>query len=876
MRRRFAAIGILSAALYTVAVAAMPPDAAHDRGGVSFDFAAISAKKFPVRYPNVGANILSGEWNGMHTNEFLHAVALPHSRGGTYRIAARTKVWPADRNTAIGSTAFMIRLGNLSPIFRETPGRASKVRDVYCWCGFTKRSGDWHIATKTFEALPGETHALVMLKCDKARIAVKDAVLCEEVAQPETAKVTSPGVPMTITTQFCNYIGGTFEVSEGQPGELAFSFKRPKGEKYDVAKGEFAMTLPKGIEFVDATFAAPGTKSVATNADGSTTARFRPRAGFSVGGGDYWWTAKHVLVQATGKVGECGDGWLSYSLDDGAAKFSAESMRIRFSISPRISGAQPKRYGCGGWQLGAYDFPDKSSAEMLARFHRDCGQNWIIPSAAEEYPLLGTWRDCGFSAITPQTGGWCVNGYCLGAPDGRDIPDDERFVPVGDANKGRWKSSFRNAVCPCAIAEETRYVKDVALRRIVEHARGVDGLWANWEPFMFEGAGCGCSRCGRAFAKFIGRDWSEVSNSWPKCAFRGGELAKKGVEFRSGVHGRVVRVIDAAVRSVTGADSIGFVPGIHFGQMTSSWRSHHPMPEASPADYAADFRWINLWGPYVPWRASHPYPNERARHIAHFVCARDIREQIVADYPLAAKRPRILAAPQGTSGDYFTQPEAFEMAFDAYFFNGFGGCCPWVFPMGADARYWRAFANASRRAAAYEDVVSVGHAVDDMVTVETVPEYAAPVERLMNHVEKWRDVPQMFTTSYDSAGGRIVAVFNCWQKGEAFFTLKAAGLPAGKYAVCSHDGILWTKSRSIPVYTAEELAKGVFLSVGACRTRVFEIVPKGGKPCVRPVSFMTDERLRAAYAERRAALAAAAAKDAKDAEDDFAGISWCD
>lgn len=119
-------------------------------------------------------------------------------------------------------------------------------------------------------------------------------------------------------------------------------------------------------------------------------------------------------------------------------------------------------------------------------------------------------------------------------------------------------------------------------------------------------------------------------------------------------------------------------------------------------------------------------------------------------------------------------------------------------------------------------------------------------------------------------------MFNCWQKGEAFFTLKAAGLSAGKYAVCSHDGILWTKSRSLLVYTSDELAKGVFLSVGACRTRVFEIVPKGGKPCVRPASVMTYERLRDAYAERRAALAAAAAKDAKDAEDDFAGISWFD
>ena len=138
-----------------------------------------------------------------------------------------------------------------------------------------------------------------------------------------------------------------------------------------------------------------------------------------------------------------------------------------------------------------------------------------------------------------------------------------------------------------------------------------------------------------------------------------------------------------------------------------------------------------------------------------------------------------------------------------------------------------------------------------------MPEFAAPIERIVKYVKKWRKVPQIFTVSYDFGGGRFVGVFNCWQKGEAFFTLKAAGLAPGRYTVSSHDGILWTKSGSAHSYTAEELAQGVFLSVGACRTRVFEIVPEGGKPCVEPKSEMTAERLRKAYEERRAALAVA-------------------
>lgn len=850
------------------------PDALHDRGGVSFDFATISAKKFPIKYPNVGKNLLSGEWNGTHTNEFKCIVKLPHPRGGTYRIAAWTKVWPVDKDVEVEDTAFMIRLGSMSPDFTETPNRASHMRSAYCWCGLKKRFSEWNIATKTFETLPGETHALVMLKCEKAKIAIRDAVMCEEVAQPSTDR-KPPDTPIMIITEFCNYIGGTFEVSEGQPGELAFTFRRKDNETYDATKGKFSMTLPRGIEFVDASFARPKSVFITTNENGSTTTMFDPNTNFKADISAPWWTASHVLIKATGKVGKCGPGWLSYCFADSKEKFSSNSAPIDFTIVPAIAGTQPKRYGCGGWQLGAYEFPKKSSAEMLAKFHRDCGQNWIIPFAAKEYPLLTMWRHYGFSSITPQTGTWCFNGYRLGADDGLDIPEDERFVPVGKIDI-RHINQFKNAVCPSAVANRTDYVKNVALKRIADHAHGVDGLWANWEPFMFEGCGCGCSRCGEEFAKFAGMEWTEISNSWPKCAFQGGVLAKKGERFRSHIHGKVIHAIDEAVRSATGTDSIGFIPGIHFGQMTSSWKSHHPMPEASPADYAADLRWINLWGPYVPWRTSHPFPNERARHVAHFVCARDIRDQIAKDYPSAAKRPRILAAPQGTNADYFTQPEAFEMAFDAYFFNGFGGCCPWVFPMGADARYWRAFANASRRSAMFEDFVAQGQAADEQVAVEAVPEYAAPVERVMKYVEKWRKVSHLLTASYDFDGVRIVAVFNCWQKGEAFFTLNATGLASGEYIICSHDGVLWSKSRSSPTFTAEELAHGVFLSVGACRTRVFEIVQKGKTPRAKPTSIMTEGRLRAAYAERRTALAAAAKQDAQDAIDDIYGISWCD
>ena len=68
----------------------------------------------------------------------------------------------------------------------------------------------------------------------------------------------------------------------------------------------------------------------------------------------------------------------------------------------------------------------------------------------------------------------------------------------------------------------------------------------------------------------------------------------------------------------------------------------------------------------------------------------------------------------------------------------------------------------------------------------------------------------------------------------------------------------------------------MFLSVGSCRTRVFEIVPADRPTLTSPRFERTAERLRSIYAERRPALAEAARQDALDAEDDVFGITRCD
>lgn len=122
--------------------------------------------------------------------------------------------------------------------------------------------------------------------------------------------------------------------------------------------------------------------------------------------------------------------------------------------------------------------------------------------------------------------------------------------------------------------------------------------------------------------------------------------------------------------------------------------------------------------------------------------------------------------------------------------------------------------------------------------------------------------------TWESGDGRIVAAFNFWEKGEAFFRIKVRGLAPGRYHVVDEDGVLYVPGMMGKAWTAEALAEGdLMLCVGAARTKVFEIVPVGS-PCGLFRSRMTAGHMADLYAGRRADLAKFAAEDAAAERDE--------
>lgn len=201
------------------------------------------------------------------------------------------------------------------------------------------------------------------------------------------------------------------------------------------------------------------------------------------------------------------------------------------------------------------------------------------------------------------------------------------------------------------------------------------------------------------------------------------------------------------------------------------------------------------------------------------------------------------------------------MALDSYFFNGHECSMLYFFPQGYDARYWERFADATSRSARYEDYVMGGHRCDDAVSVSPMAPYARSVKSPSAYLPDEHDVSMLQTVAWEKNGRRIVAVFNFWQRGEAFFNLKLFGM-SGNVAIVDEKGVLRAVDAQKSRWDAKTLAEnGVNLVVPASRCRVFEFRSDGSDDGA--TSILTDAEFRRELDSRRESLEKAAQEDAR-------------
>ncbi len=739
------------------------------------------------------AECVSGGWS--------RTVALPDVSGGVYRLSFKYRM-----RHDVGEFGGVLFTPRLAKSVVGTANAKEPGMTVYHLPNLWSEDGMW---SKDIRVPP---------MCDRIEIIMRIDGIGELRFSDFALTRREADTPVTVQFAPAAYLDGTFAFSSGQCGMMCVQWQRNDDAVYAAGTFEHELTLPKGYALVEAVMAETNDVAATALADGSV--RYRMKANLYAGGvppAEFsGWSPLSMLVRADAGAPR---GTATFATFCKGRQVSNVA-KVEVFTMPEIKAPQPKRFGLGFYPGGpSCAFRTRAAQEGFADLFTAAGSTWVTHMRANR-DVYAMWRAKGIRCITPE---WylCANGFRVG--DGKGRPEDQKYVTQATGN-----IDYARATCPIAVYEEKSYFRDVFLPQMRKFLDGADGLWANWEPYYFGGRGCFCDNCCRAFAEWMKVPYAEVRKGWPQNLKWGERYGREILKFRSWQHGRLVKTINRHVVEATGGErSVGFIPGISWCEMSSGWRPNNLAAEVQAIDYAGALRWIDPWGPYVWWRASSPYLEQPEDLLGYWCAAKDVRGQVNADY-MPQSRPKLLAFPHGIQGeDALCQPEGITVALDAFFFNGWEAAVVYAFPRGYDARWWQAFADAAVRAARYEDAVLDGKRVDASVTLLPDAGYPAPARNIKSTYLSWtKSVPYLQCAAYDHGGRRICAVMNFAHHATAGFTLKTAGLPSGRYQVVSEDGVKWPREGVRRTFSAEELASvGVRLSVGAVRTKVFEIRP---------------------------------------------------
>ena len=611
----------------------------------------------------------------------------------------------------------------------------------------------------------------------------------------------------------------TFALAQGIPGTMVFVWKRngaPAEAK--LVKPELVAVLPKEITYYEsAGLKLLSKKEVTGGIEYRIDLRGRRERPALMESYDFY--LRHSLLISTqaapgAKLAD-GSAWVE---ENGVRLSNVE--KVKFKVIPAFKAAKAQYYMPGIYMGGIYCNYTGDNMAVCAQMYDAAGVRWIVGGQNSAFPA---WRKAGVKYITPELF-FIANGFRVGIPKGR--PEADKYRAIGTHNL----AEFERSTCPAAVYEKRPFYMNSTVPYINKSLAGADGLWANWEPYGYAGRGCFCDTCRKKFAKFVGVSEEQMKKEWPQELAMGRKYYKQAVRFRSLEHAKLMHTVNEAVTAATGGEkSLGFIPGVQVDNMSSTWRQNGFDKETHPIDYAGKFRWIDPWGPYAFWNSFTPFVYSKSFNLRTFVKARDVREAVNKDY--APNPPKLLAFPHGLQGsDWVTQPESMAIELLGFMFNGWEASTVYAFPKGYDARYWKAFADASDIAARYDKYVFTGKRIDGRVTLTPLQPYAADTAILEGLLGTHKTWSMLQHTAYQLKDTVIVAAFNFWRDGEVFFKCQVKGLePKVRYTVKHHaaaTGSTRFVRKDGSSFTGADLEKGVMLHAGAVRCVVYEIAPE--------------------------------------------------
>jgi len=554
MMRVLKNLGMIFCAIWALGTAAAGPDL-DARGGVTYDFTAISARRFQPEQTAAADNLLSnGEfllpndagdrsdpyrWRDSYYyihnpdnrnipswRERMRAlirweisggvasivkplqlqelcgplvkdasaawskyVRLPALEGGTFRLSFQ---YQARHDTSGANYVLVTCRGE-----QELPDRSKEVSGLKT-LPFADVWGDCGLFSQEIVAPAGTRYLDLVFRIDGAgELKLKNVAL---VPVPKPEKLT-----LRLSPQ--GFLDRVFTLSQNQPAVMTFVWKRNGTvSEARLEKPQLVLTLPKGVNFRYFP-AADGVEVKDLGEHQEVRVRLgkyyaeRPAI---VNGFDFYLVLPALLTTSLAPGSAAGSG--SCHIEDQGEVVSNREM-IHFEVIPPIKvQARAKKYLPGFYIGGLYMRFDDANNAFMARFFEDAGVRWIIGSPTGN--MLDLWRKHQIEVITPELY-YIANGFRIGDPKKR--PESDKFKYLG-ANA---HEDLDMATCPAAIYEKRPYFQESIRKYLADNLKGMDGLWSNWEPYMFSVKGCFCDHCCTNFAKFVNVPLEQMKKEWP-------------------------------------------------------------------------------------------------------------------------------------------------------------------------------------------------------------------------------------------------------------------------------------------------------------------------------------------------------------------------
>ena len=499
-----------------------------------------------------------------------------------------------------------------------------------------------------------------------------------------------------------------------------------------------------------------------------------------------------------------------YWIEDGAYRSKPEQFNLK--VIHQASGKKPKLFRSGAMLSRGREFANDGVKEFVD-FYSGIGFNSVHGMRAR--PMYQAFQEAGIARYTSDA---LSDGYRIG----KISKPEESLFRLADGSPHK-KVAGIEAICPVEVYQQgTYYKEDVVslLKAILIDDDQADCFMPNWEPSTYDFKGCFCFRCKEEFIKYSKLSPDAVEKRWPDSIIA--SYRDVWVKFRSWQHSMIVATLEKTIHELgrsAGKDS-HFIPSIGWSYCIEKGSDGG---QYDPADFFDKLPWIEIWGPYIYQKLSHPYAYYPGIHLGTYYAARDVKKFVADRTPDEKTRPKLIAFPHGYQGDdWVTEPEALSFEYLCFFLNGWEGAFAYYFPRGYDQRYWSELAKANSTIAEYEHYVFKGKPSTSatVTAVTALPSADFPVSRsFLRMLPGVGDASLLQSVSYTLDDARMIAVGNFWMKGEAFFNLKIDALNKDqKYVLTQpHGKRCFANAAGDIDLTAEELQDGMMLHVGALR-----------------------------------------------------------